>query len=107
MPLIARAPMRISFGGGGTDLEAYYGRYGGVVVSAAIDKYFYAVVSESGSQSLQLISANYGSFHVQEAVEDLVWDNTNMALDYREAILDLHRLDDEALAGLRWDPPVH
>ena len=31
--LIARAPMRISFAGGGTDLEAYYARYGGNVVS--------------------------------------------------------------------------
>ena len=79
MPLIARAPMRISFGGGGTDLEAYYSKYGGVVVSGAIDKYFYAVISESGSQSLQLISANYGSFHLQEAVQDLVWDG-NLAL---------------------------
>lgn len=28
--LIARAPMRISFGGGGTDLEAYYARYGNI-----------------------------------------------------------------------------
>ncbi|HEX2988994.1 MAG TPA: GHMP kinase [Chloroflexota bacterium] len=79
MPLIARAPMRISLAGGGTDLEDYYARYGGMVVSAAIDKYFYAVVSESGSQRLQLISANYGSFHSQEAVEDLVWDG-NLAL---------------------------
>ncbi|MHB0868458.1 MAG: GHMP family kinase ATP-binding protein [Chloroflexota bacterium] len=79
MPLIARAPMRISFGGGGTDLEAYYSRYGGMVVSAAVDKYFYTVVSESGSQSLQLISANYGTFHLQEAVQDLVWDG-NLAL---------------------------
>jgi D-glycero-alpha-D-manno-heptose-7-phosphate kinase len=79
VPLIARAPMRISFAGGGTDLEDYYSRYGGMVVSAAIDKYFYAVVSASGSQRLQLISANYGSFHSQEAVEDLVWDG-NLAL---------------------------
>ena len=71
--------MRISFGGGGTDLEAYYTRYGGVVVSAAIDKYFYTVVSESGTQSLQLISANYGTFHCQEAIQDLVWDG-NLAL---------------------------
>jgi D-glycero-alpha-D-manno-heptose-7-phosphate kinase len=71
--------MRISFGGGGTDLEAYYSKHGGLVVSAAIDKYFYAVISESGSQSLQLISANYGSFHNQERVQDLVWDG-NLAL---------------------------
>lgn len=79
MPLIARAPMRISFGGGGTDLEAYYSKYEGLVVSAAIDKYFYAVISENGSRSLQLISANYGTFHSQERVQDLVWDG-NLAL---------------------------
>ncbi|ERS84173.1 OsmC domain/YcaO domain-containing protein [Halomonas sp. PBN3] len=33
-------------------------------------------------------------------VEDLVWDNTNMALDYREEILNLHCLDDDQLADL-------
>lgn len=33
-------------------------------------------------------------------MEDLVWDNTNMALDYREDILNIHRLDDEQLADL-------
>lgn len=85
MPLIARAPMRISFAGGGTDLEAYYSKYGGMVVSAAIDKYFYTVISESDSQSLQLISANYGTFHLQEAVQDLVWDG-NLALP--KAVID-------------------
>ena len=39
--LIARAPVRISFAGGGTDFEAYYAEHGGMVVSATIDKYFY------------------------------------------------------------------
>lgn len=33
-------------------------------------------------------------------VEDLIWDNTNKALDYREDILNIHALDDQALAGL-------
>ena len=33
-------------------------------------------------------------------VEDLIWDNTNKALDYREDILTLHRLDDAALGRL-------
>ena len=33
-------------------------------------------------------------------VEDLVWDNTNMALDYRADILNLHALEDERLADL-------
>jgi ribosomal protein S12 methylthiotransferase accessory factor len=33
-------------------------------------------------------------------VEDLIWDNTNKALDYREDILNLHRLSDEELSSL-------
>jgi D-glycero-alpha-D-manno-heptose-7-phosphate kinase len=57
--LIARAPLRISFAGGGTDLPAYYRRFGGMVISAAIDKYSYVFVSPNGDRSLQVSSANY------------------------------------------------
>lgn len=39
--IITRAPLRISLGGGGTDLPSYYSRYGGFVVSGAIDKYVF------------------------------------------------------------------
>jgi D-glycero-alpha-D-manno-heptose-7-phosphate kinase len=49
--LIARAPMHISLGGGGTDVEAYYARYGGIVISAAINKYFYAIITSTSSLS--------------------------------------------------------
>ncbi len=39
--IITRTPFRISFAGGGSDLAAYYERYGGAVLSTAIDKYVY------------------------------------------------------------------
>jgi D-glycero-alpha-D-manno-heptose-7-phosphate kinase len=39
--LITRTPLRISLGGGGTDLPSFYREHGGVVVSAAIDKYIF------------------------------------------------------------------
>lgn len=39
--LIVKAPLRISFAGGGTDLPSYYERYGSTFISAAIDKYVY------------------------------------------------------------------
>lgn len=42
--LITRSPLRITLGGGGTDLPSYYRRYGGFVISAAIDKYVYVTV---------------------------------------------------------------
>lgn len=59
--LIVRSPMRISLGGGGTDLEAYYSRYGGVVVSTSIDKYFYVLINPADSRMFQVISADYQS----------------------------------------------
>lgn len=39
--IITRTPLRISLGGGGTDLPSYYSRHGGMVVSAAINRYIY------------------------------------------------------------------
>src|SRR5579859_2253589 len=72
--LIARAPMRISFGGGGTDLEAYYARFGGLVISAAINKYFYTVITTDESDDLQIISADYRSLFRHSPYHDLFWD---------------------------------
>lgn len=43
--IIARSPLRITLGGGGTDLPSYYRQYGGFLVSAAIDKYIYVAIS--------------------------------------------------------------
>jgi D-glycero-alpha-D-manno-heptose-7-phosphate kinase len=45
--LISRTPLRISLGGGGTDLPSYYRRYGGFVLSAAIDKHVYIAVNRT------------------------------------------------------------
>lgn len=39
--IIARSPLRVSLGGGGTDLATYYRDHGGFLVAAAIDKYVY------------------------------------------------------------------
>lgn len=57
--VIARAPVRISFGGGGTDLAAYYTRFGGFVVSAAITRYSYVVASTPIDGGIRLSSADY------------------------------------------------
>jgi D-glycero-alpha-D-manno-heptose-7-phosphate kinase len=42
--VVVRAPLRVALGGGGTDLPAYYRRHGGLVVSAAIDRYVHMTV---------------------------------------------------------------
>ena len=42
--IITRTPLRISLGGGGTDLPAFYRKHGGFLIAAAIDKYVYITV---------------------------------------------------------------
>ena len=45
--IIARAPLRVTLGGGGTDLPSYYEKFGGFLIAAAIDKYVYITVHET------------------------------------------------------------
>ncbi|MBA3873867.1 MAG: galactokinase, partial [Anaerolineae bacterium] len=52
MLLIARAPVRISFGGGGTDLPAYYNQFDGMVVNTAINRYIYTFISRGASDAV-------------------------------------------------------
>src|SRR5437588_7191005 len=42
--IITRSPLRITLGGGGTDLASYYRQHGGFLIAAAIDKYVYVTV---------------------------------------------------------------
>jgi len=57
--LIVRSPVRISFGGGGTDLPAYYQEHGGAVLSTAINKYFYTILGRRADRSIQIISSDF------------------------------------------------
>ena len=43
--IITRSPLRITLGGGGTDLPSYYRQHGGFLIAAAIDKYVYVTVT--------------------------------------------------------------
>ena len=45
--IITRTPLRISLGGGGTDLPSYYEKHGGMVVAATIDKYIFVAINRT------------------------------------------------------------
>lgn len=60
--LIVRSPVRISFAGGGTDLPAYYERFGGAVLSTAINKYFYTILCQRHDGRIQVISSDLRIF---------------------------------------------
>jgi D-glycero-alpha-D-manno-heptose-7-phosphate kinase len=63
--IVSRAPVRFSLGGGGTDLPAYADRFGGFVVSAAIDKYIYVTANRRFFRSIRL------SYSKTEIVDDV------------------------------------
>ena len=52
--IITRTPVRISLGGGGTDLPSYYSKYGGFLIGAAIDKYIYITLTKMFEEGLQI-----------------------------------------------------
>jgi D-glycero-alpha-D-manno-heptose-7-phosphate kinase len=52
--VVVRAPLRVALGGGGTDLPSYYREHGGLVVSAAIDRYVHMTVSASHARRFVL-----------------------------------------------------
>ncbi|MCL4507638.1 MAG: GHMP kinase [Chloroflexi bacterium] len=78
--LIARAPLRLSFFGGGTDLPAYYERYGGAVLSTSLNKYVYAIMNVSEQNALQITSSDYRTFYRHTPGEPLLWDDGDLSL---------------------------
>ena len=52
--IIVRSPLRISLGGGGTDLPSYYKKENGFVLSAAINKYVYVTITRPFSKGIYL-----------------------------------------------------
>ena len=58
---------------------------------------YMAVFNELGANACRILVPGYSEVY---PVDDLIWDNTNKALLFREDILNLHRLDDDALQAL-------
>ena len=78
--IITRSPLRISLGGGGTDLPSYYREHTGFVISAAIDKYVYITLHDTFAQEvIRRLSDKCGpeNFHyiVGEPFPDFGEDN--------------------------------
>lgn len=57
----AKAPARISFSGGGTDVEPYMSLYGGCVISSTINKYSYVSISDNDSKEINIRSLDLRS----------------------------------------------
>ncbi len=67
--IITRSPLRISLGGGGTDLPSYYERHGGFVIAAAIDTYVYVTVNRPFGAGIRLKYSNIENCETVDEVQ--------------------------------------
>ncbi len=81
--IITRSPLRISLGGGGTDLPSYYQEHGGFLIAAAIDKYVYIMMHNRFVPRMLL---KYSQLEEVERIDEI-----------------RHPLIREALRMLEWD----
>jgi D-glycero-alpha-D-manno-heptose-7-phosphate kinase len=86
--IITRSPMRISLGGGGTDLPSYYRKHTGFIISAAIDKYVYITIHKTFIKDLLI---KYSKFervsHLDEIEHPIIREclrELNISGDYME-----------------------
>lgn len=66
--IITRSPLRISLGGGGTDLPSYYEKHGGFLVAAAIDQHVYITINERFADGIVL---KYSSLEEVATIEEV------------------------------------
>jgi len=66
--ILAKAPLRVSFFGGGSDIPAHFAQWGGATISTAIDKYVYVAVMHTPHDHIKV---SYSKQECVENVEDL------------------------------------
>jgi D-glycero-alpha-D-manno-heptose-7-phosphate kinase len=66
--IITRSPLRITIGGGGTDVPSYYREHTGFLVAAAIDKYVYVTLHETFQQE---IIVKYSKMELVKSVDEI------------------------------------
>lgn len=66
--IVTQTPTRISLGGGGSDIRSYASRYGGFLISAAINKYVYITVNKRFEDSIRV---SYSKTEMAERAEDI------------------------------------
>jgi len=98
----AKAPLRISFGGGGTDVPPYPEEKGGAVLNATIDKYAYCNLVARADDMVNVMSLDYDLLARYSVRENTEYDGK---LDLAKAALKVMKVDDGVDLFLHSDMP--
>jgi D-glycero-alpha-D-manno-heptose-7-phosphate kinase len=92
--IITRSPLRITLGGGGTDLPSYYSEHCGFLIAAAIDRYVYVTVMRPFSPGIYLKYSKLEHVDTAEQVEHPIIREVVKMLEFRTPQIEITTLAD-------------
>ena len=92
--IIARSPLRITLGGGGTDLPSYYEEREGFLISAAIDKYVYITLHETFEKGYFLKYSKFEKCNEIDEIQHPIIREALKLLDWKRPCLELCSMAD-------------
>ncbi len=92
--IIARSPLRISLGGGGTDLPSYYEQYEGFLISAAIDKYVYITLHQTFEKEILLKYSQFEKVKEIGEIKHPIIREALLMLDFQTSNLEICSMAD-------------
>ena len=92
--IIARSPLRITLGGGGTDLPSYYREHEGFLLAAAIDKYVYVNVMRPFTSGIYLKYSKLEHVELIDEVKHPIIREALRMLDFRTPQVEITTLAD-------------
>lgn len=81
--IICRSPLRVSLGGGGTDLPSYYRHHGGFLLAAAIDRYVFVTVNRPFLKGVFIKYSRIENVHTIEEVSHPILREALLLLDFK------------------------
>ena len=92
--IIARSPLRITLGGGGTDLPSYYREHEGFLIAAAIDKYVYVTVTRPFVPGIYVKYSKLEHVETAQQVEHPIIREAIQMLEFRTPQIEITTLAD-------------
>src|SRR5256885_292739 len=92
--IICRSPLRITLGGGGTDLPSYYREHEGFLVAAAIDKYVYITLHETFVEDIIIKYSQLERVSSADRIQHPIVRETFGLLEIKETNLELTSMAD-------------
>ena len=92
--IITRSPLRITLGGGGTDLPSYYRQHGGFLIAATINKYVYVTVTRPFIKGIFLKYSHFEEAKDIDSIQHPIIREAVRMLDFKTPQLEISTIAD-------------